>query len=307
MPSIGPWSTMNILSFDIEEWFHLLEVEGCRTLADWSRLETRIHGSMELIFDLLTQTNTRATFFCLGWIAERYPEVIQSIQARGYEIGSHSFGHGLIHQASQEGFRQDLRHSIEAIGKITGSDVKLFRAPGFSLTNETPWVFQELLDHGIDTDCSVFPASRSHGGYLNFGTSYPCRVQVGSSYIKEFPINPIKLGPLSLVYSGGGYYRILPLTVLQFLFKQNPYNMAYFHPRDFDFEQPILSNLSLARRFKSYNGLKHTKAKLMQTLRAFPFTDVATASATIDWENTPIIKLRSQSSIVPKGTLVYEA
>lgn len=287
---------MNILTFDIEEWFHLLDNPSTQSARDWDQFESRIHVNMDRIFKLLQDTNTKATFFCLGWIAQKYPEVIKQIAQAGYEIGTHSDQHQLAYTQSKDEFKKDLQRSINILEDLTESKIRYYRAPGFSLKDDNKWVFDVLSEVGIEVDCSIFPAKRAHGGFESFNHAEPCWVK--NSYgdkIKELPINTIKLKQLDLVYSGGGYFRLFPYWLIKKFFKRNTYNMAYFHPRDFDPGQPRINGLNWQRRFKSYVGLRACYSKLERLLNEVNFIDVGTAIEKINWEQRPTITLAKQT------------
>jgi polysaccharide deacetylase family protein (PEP-CTERM system associated) len=279
---------VNILTFDIEDWFHILDNSSTKSVEQWSDFEPRIHQNMDLIFRLLEDTDTSATFFCLGWVARKYPEIIRRIDAAGFEVATHSDLHQLAFEQSPQIFEEDLKRSIDSLATITGKKVRAYRAPGFSLKEENKWVFDVLVKHGIEIDCSIFPAFRPHGGFKSFGIAEPCRVRVGNQFIKEFPIN---LGVGNMVFSGGGYFRLFPYHLLSRWFKQTPYVMTYFHPRDFDGNQPILDNLSILRRFKSYYGLNGCLVKLKKLLLEQDFIDLAEAEQRVHWDKTKIKEL----------------
>lgn len=282
---------MKILTFDIEEWFHILDNDATRTEREWQNYESRIHANMDKIFELLQATGQQATFFCLGWIARRYPEVIRKIDGLGYEIASHSDLHQLAYTQSRTEFECDLENSIKSLEDITGKKVTGYRAPGFSFKNSNKWAFEILMKHGIETDCSVFPAKRAHGGFPEFGKSKPCWIEVDGMRMKEFPINLKYIGSYPVIFSGGGYFRLVPSNILKKLFNSEEYIMTYFHPRDFDAEQPIVPGLSRIRRLKSYWGLKGCYSKLNALLGNEQFLDLRSARGLVDWDNTETVKL----------------
>jgi polysaccharide deacetylase family protein (PEP-CTERM system associated) len=282
---------MNILTFDIEEWFHILGHNSIKHEGSWGKYESRIHQNMDRIFQILDDTDSKATFFCLGWVAKNYPDVIKRIHDNGYEIGTHSHLHQLAYEQTPKEFENDLTTSIQAIEDITGEKIKLYRAPGFSLKYSNRWVFDILIKNGIEIDCSVFPAKRSHGGYDRFGNNTPCLVQSNNEFIKEFPISTFSTINQTLIYSGGGYFRFMPYGLIKLLMKRNSYNMAYFHPRDFDAGQLVIEDLSIIRKFKSYYGLGSAEGKLRRLLQEFPFTDIRSANNSIDWKDCNIIKI----------------
>lgn len=282
---------MNILTFDIEEWFHLLDHPSTRTEADWAKFPVRIHENMDRILDMLQRNDQSATFFCLGWIARKYPEVIRQIADAGYEIATHSDLHQLAYQQSRSEFSQDLSRSILSLEDLIGKKIRAYRAPGFSLKEENKWVFEELLKNGIEIDCSIFPAKRAHGGFEKFGQQEPCWVEMDGVRLKEFPINISAMGNFQLIFSGGGYFRLLPTWVLDQLWKDQKYVMTYFHPRDFDAAQPMIEDLSWIRKFKSYYGLSSAMTKLEFLIKKYPFVDLATAEKEIDWVKARVVRL----------------
>ena len=291
LPPANCQKTMNILTFDIEEWFHILDNNSTKTEADWAKYPSRIHENMERIFQLLEETNQQATFFCLGWVARKHPDIIRSIANRGYEIATHSDLHQLAYEQNRKEFKNDLTTSINALEDITGKKIRAYRAPGFSIKQENKWVFEVLIENGIEVDCSIFPAKRSHGGFEQFGVAEPCWIDIDGHRLKEFPINTVNGLGKSLIFSGGGYFRLIPYPILQQLTKRSNYVMTYFHPRDFDANQPMIEELSRLRKFKSYYGLSGCLDKLKELMTDFPFIDLATAEKLVNWNKAKIVKI----------------
>ncbi|NLL14086.1 MAG: DUF3473 domain-containing protein [Fibrobacter sp.] len=275
---------VRILTFDIEEWFHLLDIEPINKIEHWNNYEIRIHRNTERILHLLKESNQKATFFCLGWIAEKYPQIIADISSQGYEIGSHTSYHQLAYRLTPNQFRDDLRRSIDVLESITGKKVRSFRVPGFSITRKNLWAFEIIAQCGIQFDSSVFPATRAHGGFKEFDGNRPCIINTSFGDIKEFPINTIRFLGKRVVFSGGGYFRLFPYYLIHWFISRSEYVMSYFHPRDFDPDQPLLQGLPVSRRFKSYTGLKSALTKLKKILDNFHFTDIDGAVSLIKWE-----------------------
>lgn len=281
---------MNILTFDVEDWFHILDHKSTKTEKEWVNFPSRIYNNMEKILKILDQTNTKASFFVLGWIANKYPDIVREIKDRGYEIGSHTHLHQLAYDQNRKEFYQDVERSIKTLEDITGDKVKMFRAPGFSITKKNKWAFEVLYELGIEIDSSIFPSSRAHGGMPSFKRSEPSLLKYNGVFLKEFPISTSKIFGKKTVFSGGGYFRLLPYFLIKELTKKSDYNMSYFHPRDFDIGQPIISDLSKIRKFKSYVGISGAEAKLQNWLSDFNFTDISEANNIINWNNK-IIKI----------------
>jgi polysaccharide deacetylase family protein (PEP-CTERM system associated) len=282
---------MKILTFDIEDWFHLLDNDSSKHPSQWEKFETRIGQGMNAIDEIITNSNVSATFFVLGWVAEKYPEIIREISDCGFEIGSHTNLHQLVYEQDPKTFYNDVEKSIKTLEDCIGKKITSFRAPGFSITENNKWAFEVLHELGITKDSSVFPAARAHGGLPSFCSSIPSIIEYNGVKLKEFPINTHTILGKRFIYSGGGYFRLFPYKIIKNWTQQSNYVMTYFHPRDFDSGQPIVPGLSMLRRFKSYVGIKNCKPKLEQWLSDFDFIDLNQADQLINWEHAPLIKL----------------
>jgi polysaccharide deacetylase family protein (PEP-CTERM system associated) len=281
---------MNILTFDIEDWFHILDNKKTKSIKEWNNFDSRIHHGMNIIYEILDQTNLKATFFVVGWMAEKYPEIIREISNRGYEIGSHTHLHQLAYHQDKQTFFNDVEKSIKTIEDHIGEKVNSFRAPGFSITKKNKWAFEVLHELGITKDSSVFPASRAHGGLPSYESAIPSIIEYNGIKLKEFPINTHKVLGKPFIFSGGGYFRLLNYKIIKNWTLQSEYIMTYFHPRDFDVNQPIVPGLSPYRHFKSYVGIKNCKSKLERWLNEFHFIDLNQADQLINWSQVPIVK-----------------
>ena len=282
---------MNILTFDVEDWFHVLDNPETKDEKQWIQLESRIHQNMDKILDLLEKHNQKATFFTIGWVARKYPEILKKIDSLGHEIASHSDMHQLAYEFNREEFRQDLEISVKSIEDLVGKKVRAYRAPGFSLMQQNKWVFEELIKNGIEMDCSVFPAKRAHGGFEEFGYADPAYIEMNGSKIKEFPINLYPVLGKNIIFSGGGYFRLIPYPLMKHFMNNSKYVMTYLHPRDFDPHQPMIEGLNEFRKFKSFVGLKGSYNKLEKLINDFTFVDLEEADAMINWENVKVVKL----------------
>ena len=282
---------MKILTFDIEDWFHILDNEETKSSSQWSKFDSRIRLGMDLIYNILEKTEKSATFFVVGWMAEKHPEIIREISDRGFELGSHTHMHQLVYEQDRKTFYNDVEKSIKTLEDCTGKKVTSFRAPGFSITKNNKWAFEVLHHLGVTKDSSVFPAGRAHGGLPSYRLALPSIIEYNGIKLKEFPINTHNIFGKSFIFSGGGYFRIFPYEIIRNWTFQSDYVMTYFHPRDFDIGQPIVPGLSLARRFKSYVGIKKCKTKLEQWLTDFDFIDMNNADNMIDWNYAPNVQL----------------
>ncbi len=285
---------MNILTFDIEEWFHLLDFDATRTESEWGKYEVRIYENVDRIFRILDESNTKATFFIIGWVAKTYPELVKKIAAK-YQIGSHTMNHQLVWQQSKSEFKEDVTSSIKLLEDITGQKVECFRAPGFSVREKDAWAYEILSEAGIKYDCSVFPAAHAHGGMPSYPKAAPCVIEYKGVRMKEFPVSFTTVAGKHIIFSGGGYFRLLPYSLIERWSREtslnNGYLLGYIHPRDLDPGQPMLKGLPMARKIKSYIGLSSAEKKLRCWLKDFQFTDIATANKSIEWSQAPVVKL----------------
>jgi polysaccharide deacetylase family protein (PEP-CTERM system associated) len=279
---------MHILTFDIEDWFCHDNYSGNK---QWDKLEVRIHDGVEKILISLAERNLKGTFFCLGWIAENQPEIIKMIKSNGHHIGCHSYQHELVFRHNKESFRQETERSKNVLEDLTGDEVNAYRAPSFSITHDSLFAFDVLIELGFKYDCSVFDAEREAGGIPGINIKKPSIIQRNFGTIKEFPMSPYKLGSWDIIYSGGGYFRIIPYQFIKNITKKSDYVMTYFHPSDFDPDQPDMPHLTYLRRWKNRVGLKNSYSKFNKYLSDFNFINVEEADKLINWSNANCIKL----------------
>lgn len=281
---------LNILTFDLEDWFHVLDHLGVEDPASWPHYPSRVEENTRRILDLLDAKGKKATFFCLGWVAEKYPNLIMDIVGRGHELGTHSYFHQLVYRQSRSDFREDVLRSKSTLENIAGQEIIAYRAPGFSVTPETPWVFDELVEAGFKYDCSIFPMQRAHGGFPGL-PSMPFILERAGGEIIILPMNTFRFFGQNIVFSGGGYFRLFNYQLIRFMMLRSEYVMTYFHPRDFDANQPMIPGLSMTRRFKSFVGLRGALSKLDMLLEEFEFQSLKSAVIQLDMLQLPRLKL----------------
>lgn len=268
---------LHALSFDIEDWFHIVEVKAVEDPALWPELHKK-HSLVERytdhILDLCEQAKTKATFFVLGWVAERHPDLVRRIAAQGHELATHSYWHRKVYELSPQTFSEDIAQSIDAIkNAVPEAEITGFRAPSFSITEGAEWAFDVLLDAGIQYDASLFPAERGHGGYPCAQGIHDITTPSGRS-IPELPMSvaPVGIGPLKkrMCYSGGGYLRLLPHSLIDQGIESERQagrpSVVYLHPRDFAPDCPKVS-MPPHRYFKCYIGTGSTTRKLQKMLQ----------------------------------------
>lgn len=286
---------MNILSFDIEEWaIANNNGTGCK------ELYAKYDGFLAQILDLLDKNDTKATFFCTGQMAESFPYVVKSILDRGHEIGCHSYQHTWMNKMTESQAKEDTRKAVDLLEQCIGKKVKSYRAPAFSIGNENKWMFEVLAENGIENDSSVYPAKRDFGGFTDFENKVPTIIQYKGIMLKEFPIPICDIFGASFAYSGGGYFRLFPLSFVKMEMKKNEYSMIYLHIADLIketsrimtrkeyedyFKEPGTLFARYKRYFKANFGKKKAWEKMESLISYMPFVSIAVANESIDWNN----------------------
>jgi len=265
---------MHIFSVDVEDWFHILDLAGAPDLVTWDRLPSRVERNFHRLLELFALSQAKVTCFFLGWIGERFPDLVRTAAADGHEIASHGYAHRLVYEMTQADFREDAAHSRKLLEDIAGCEVVGYRAAGFSCTARIPWFYDELHAAGYRYDSSVFPAPRGHGG-LPGAPQAPHQINTNRGTIVEFPITVLNLLGRPTCFFGGGYLRLFPMWLIRTMAKrvarQNRPVVFYVHPREIDPDHPRLS-MSLQRRFRSYVNLRSTERKIRHILADFPLT-----------------------------------
>ena len=265
----GPAS---ILSVDVEDWFHILDLAGAPPLDSWGDLPSRVEANLRRLLDLFDRHQARVTCFFLGWVAERFPHLVKEAGARGHEIASHGYAHRLVYQMSRRQFFEDAVRARRLLEDLAGEPVVGYRSAGFSVTAETAWFFEAVLEAGYRYDASVFPAERGHGG-MRGARRAPYRLEGPAEGLMEFPASVVDVLGRPLCFFGGGYLRLFPYWLIRraarrVLAEGRPV-IFYLHPREIDPAHPRLP-MPLARRFKCHVNLHTTEAKLGRILEQFP-------------------------------------
>lgn len=283
---------MKILTFDIEEWW----IYKAFTIGNENEYIRRLDKYLNDILDLLDYRNLKATFFCLGEIANTHKYVIKLISSRGHHIGCHSNKHQFLTASSISDFAEDTRLALDQLENLIGSKINTYRAPAFSITKKTKWAFEILYENGIEIDCSIFPSSRSYGGFPEYEKALPSIIEYNGMFIKEFPISTSKIFLKNIVYTGGGYFRIIPYSIIERLLKNEKYIMTYFHIKDFDYEQKriyraLYDSPAWKRYLIDYYGLRNNLNKFKRLVSQYSFINVERANELINWGKAPVIKI----------------
>ena len=266
--------TLCALTVDVEEYFHVSNFDGLIERSRWDALPSRVADATKRLLDLFDATGNRATFFVLGWVAERHPDLVRELAARGHEVACHGYGHELLQVIGPDRFRADLERARAAIEDATGIRVCGYRAPSFSITLRTLWALEILHEAGFSFDSSIFPIRHPRYGISDF-SPHPVRVQLESgASIREFRLTTLGLGPLRLPLAGGGYLRFLPESVLrrgwERLVAAEVPAALYVHPWEIDPEQPR-QPVGWKVRINHYYNLDRTECRLRRLLERFRF------------------------------------
>lgn len=278
---------LNLLSIDIEEWY--LSYDSSQiTPAKWPLLESRVEQSTRVFLSLLEKHRQKASFFVLGWVAARHPELVREIAEAGHEIGYHSCEHVLPVNQGPQAFEADLVHGINLLESITGKRPLQYRAPMFSLCHESSWAIPLLMKHGIEISSSYKAYQHINGFKV---PNEPFWFEHDGRRLLEFPLNRLNLPLLNWVYTGSGYFRLLPEGIIRRLFSSSDYNMAYFHPRDFDTEVPSTPLLPAYRNKMNRIGNSTTALKLEMLMNEMKFHSLAEGAKLLNGDQLPVIGL----------------
>ncbi|MFZ5828916.1 MAG: XrtA system polysaccharide deacetylase [Planctomycetota bacterium] len=270
-----PDGFLNAFTVDVEDYYQVSAFERHVDRSQWGDYASRVVDNTRRLLELLESYHVRATFFILGWTAQRYPGLVREIRASGHELGAHGYWHRLVYTQSPNEFRDDLRIAQAAIADATGEPVLAYRAPSFSITEKSIWALEILVEEGFAIDSSVFPIIHDRYGIPDAEPGLH-RLETPSGSIWEFPPSVVRVGGINLPVSGGGYFRLYPLALTTRLLSRihsqcrRPF-IFYVHPWEIDPAQPRMSGASWISRSRHYVNLRSTEHKLKQLMTTFRF------------------------------------
>lgn len=270
--------TKNALTIDVEDYFQVAALAEAVDRKDWPSMEYRVEANTDRLLELFSERDVKATFFTLGWVAERSPELIRRIQNAGHEIASHGYSHQLVYNQTPEVFRDETRKSKQLLEDITGKSITGYRAASYSITAQSRWALDILCEEGFTWDSSIFPVH--HDRYGMPGTPHePYRLEApGGGTLIEFPLSTCPLGNYRLPIAGGGYFRLYPYWLsrwgLEKINRAGQPFIFYLHPWEIDTGQPRLEVKALSR-FRHYNNLNKCMGRLERLLGDFRFSSVS--------------------------------
>jgi len=267
---------VNVLTIDVEDYFNVSGFDSRIKFEDWEKFESRVEANTNRLLTILKEFNVKATFFVLGWTAERHPKLVQQIYQEGHEIASHSYAHRLIYKQSEKEFREDLKRSKAVLEDIIGEQVIGYRAPSYSIVKDSLWALDILIEEGFLYDSSIFPIRHDRYGIPN-GNRFPYMIhgENGKS-ILEIPLSTVTVFNNNIPVAGGGYMRLFPYWFVRWGLKrinekERQPAVIYFHPWEIDVDQPRLQG-SLLSRFRHYVYLEKTEPCIKALLRDFKFS-----------------------------------
>ncbi|HWR17297.1 MAG TPA: XrtA system polysaccharide deacetylase [Terriglobales bacterium] len=267
----------NALTFDVEEYFQVIAFAASIDRRDWDTKESRVERTTEIVLEMLGEMGTKATFFTLGWVAEKRPGLVRRIAEAGHEVACHSNLHRQVFTLSPTEFREDSGRAKQLLEDACGQQILGFRAPSFSIRRDSWWALDVLAELGFAYDSSVFPVSHPNYGVPNEQLR-PFVVNTAHGPIVEFPMTAIEFAGMRAPVAGGAYFRLLPYwftrDTLKLVNEQSRSFCTYLHPWEFDPEQPRVS-AGLTSRIRHYIGLKGVQRKLKQLLKDFEFAPMA--------------------------------
>ncbi|MBK8163185.1 MAG: DUF3473 domain-containing protein [Gammaproteobacteria bacterium] len=268
---------LNALTIDVEDYFHVSAFANSIDRADWGNHPLRVENNTRRLLDLFDEFEVRATFFVLGWVAERSRSLIESISARGHEVACHGHSHQLVYDQSSDVFREETLRSKHLLEDIIQSPVHGYRAASYSITERSRWALDILVEAGFDYDSSIFPIRHDRYGMPN-AIEFPHRLETPQGHsLVEFPLSTAKLFNYRLPVAGGGYFRLYPYALSraglrQINRRQHPF-IFYLHPWEIDPEQPRIA-ASWFSRFRHYNNLDKCESRLRKLMSDFQFGTV---------------------------------
>ena len=264
---------VNALTVDVEDYFHVHAFAGVVPRHDWDHYPSRVEMNTRRLLDMLAARAVHATFFVLGWVAQRCPVLTREILSAGHQIGCHGYGHKVLYQGNRTEFRNDLRRAKGVIEDATGVEVKSYRAPSYSITKKTLWALEILGEEGFENDSSIFPVIHDYYGIADAPRFPHFQGLGGGRQIREFPPSTVRVWGMNLPVAGGGYLRLLPYGVTAWAIRhineqEKQPAMVYLHPWEIDPDQPRIS-APWRSRFRHYQNLDSTAPKILRLLEEF--------------------------------------
>jgi polysaccharide deacetylase family protein (PEP-CTERM system associated) len=272
----------NYLTIDVEDYFQVAAFADIVPPSDWDLMEQRVHASVAILLEMLEKHGARATFFVVGWVAEKHPDIVRDIVSQGHDIGCHSYWHRNVYDMTPEEFRSDTMRAKSALEAISNKKITAYRAPSYSITKKSLWALDILEECGFTMDSSIFPILHDTYGIPD---APRFRHALSSHGIEEFPVSTAVFLGRRIPVSGGGYFRLFPYWFTKMALKRinqkdkQPF-VFYLHPWEIDIEQPRFAKARLLSRFRHYNNLDKTMGRFERLLTDFKFIPLPPGNGT---------------------------
>ncbi|MBF0117336.1 MAG: DUF3473 domain-containing protein [Desulfobacterales bacterium] len=266
----------NYLTIDVEDYYQVAAFDNVIKQSDWNFLESRVCNNVQTILETLDKYNIKATFFVVGWIAEKHPDVVLNILGKKHEIACHSYLHRKIYTMTKQDFFHDTKKSKDILENITGNKIFGYRAPSYSITEKTLWALDILEELGFEYDSSIFPIYHDLYGIPN---APRFEYKIPNHNLMEYPVSTIRLLNKNIPISGGGYFRLFPYSITKLALKhinekeQKPF-VFYLHPWEIDYIQPRIKKAKFLSRFRHYLNLNKTLQRFGKLLNDFKFRPI---------------------------------
>jgi polysaccharide deacetylase family protein (PEP-CTERM system associated) len=281
---------LNAMTIDVEDYFQVSAFDRVVPRSAWETMESRVAKNTRRMLDLFDAHRVRATFFVLGWVAERHGTLVREIASRGHEVASHGYGHQLVYELTPDQFRTDVRRARRVLEDTVGQPVTGYRAPSYSITRRSLWALDVLVQEGYTFDSSIFPIRHDRYGIPD-APRHPHTIRLESGTLVEVPPSTARLGTMTLPVAGGGYFRLLPYGwtrwgIARINDREKQPAIFYLHPWEIDADQPRMAVSGLTR-VRHYRNLHQTETRLDRLLKDFTFgplrSVLANTPGEIDW------------------------
>lgn len=278
------------MTVDVEDYFHVAAFKNVIRPQDWDQWPSRVVPNTQRLLDLFDQHSIRATFFVLGWVAERYPDLVHDIHEAGHEIASHGYSHQLIFEQSLDEFREETRKAKAILEDICGSTVRGYRAASYSITRKSLWALDVLVELGFTWDSSIFPIHHDTYGMVESPRQPYRLITLSGAQLVEFPLSTARIAGLSVPAAGGGYFRQYPYWLSRLLLEKaardSKARIFYLHPWEVDPDQPRVPDASWKSNFRHYRNLDRCLPRLQRLCQDFSFKSVDEVLASFDLQLT---------------------
>lgn len=290
------------MTVDVEDYYHVAAFAKVIKPSEWDQWPSRVEANTDKLLQLFDDANIKITFFILGWVAERYPELVKRIRAQGHEIASHGYSHQLIYKQTPEVFRAETAKSKQILEDLGQAPISGYRAASYSITRKSLWALDILAELGFTWDSSIFPTRHDNYGIPGSPEEPYTIITNSGAHLTEFPLTTANVFGQAIPAAGGGYFRQYPYALSRWLFEraslgQSKPQIFYLHPWEIDPEQPRVPNASWFSNFRHYTNLQRCMPRLQRMIGDFQFGTISQSLG-----STAITKTLQMSELAAKAT-----